>query len=276
MRIDENLLIKESLSKSDDTMPMHDMHNRWPRAESVQDFQTNLHNVHERIHNACLRSGRATTSVRLLPVSKTMDEAHIRMAYQAGCLYLGENKVQEAWGKAQAMIDLTDLKWSVIGHLQSNKAKLVAKFASEFQALDSLSTAKTLDKCLQKEGRSLDVFVQINTSDEPSKYGIKPEEAENFLRALSPFDSFKVRGLMTLAEFTQDASRVRKCFIKLRQLRDQLCESAPSGLIPEHLSMGMSGDFEIAIEEGATVVRVGQAIFGARTLSDDYFWPAGK
>jgi pyridoxal phosphate enzyme (YggS family) len=255
------------------TQPRHDKHNLWPRAESVDDFRINLQAVRSRIEDACRRTGRDPDSVRLLPVSKTMDEAHIRLAYDAGCDFLGENKVQEAWRKSQLMSDLNPLKWSVIGHLQSNKARLVAKFASEFQALDSLHTAEVLDRRLQQEGRELDVFVQVNTSHEPSKYGLTPDETETFLRQLTPFSSLNVKGLMTLAEFTTDAKRVRECFIRLRTLRDRLCETAPAGFLPTQLSMGMSGDFEIAVEEGATVVRVGQAIFGARSLPDDYFWP---
>jgi len=274
MKQSEYHSVSKPVVSADDTQPRHDMHNRWPRAESVDDFRNNLKAVRQRIQEACQRSGRSADGVRLLPVSKTMDEAHIRLACQAGCDFLGENKVQEAWHKSQAMSDLVDLKWSVIGHLQTNKAKLVAKFATEFQALDSLHTAEALDRRLQAEGRSLDVFIQINTSHEPSKYGLHPDDAELFLRQLTPYSALRVKGLMTLAEFTQDATRVRECFVRLRTLRDRLCECAPLGIIPSHLSMGMSGDFEIAIEEGATVVRVGQAIFGARSLPDDYFWPA--
>lgn len=261
----------QPLRADNGTQPRHDMHNRWPRAESEQDFRDNLAAVQSRIDSACLRVGRSPAEVRLLPVSKTMDEAHIRLAHQAGCNLLGENKVQEAWGKAQAMSDLPELRWSVIGHLQSNKAKLVARFADEFQALDSFHTAEVLDRRLTLEGRSLDVFVQVNTSREPSKYGLAPEEVDAFIRKLSPFENLRVRGLMTLAEFSSDAERVRACFVRLRTLGTKLSEHFGS----LELSMGMSGDFEIAIEEGATVVRVGQAIFGARSLPDDYFWPTG-
>lgn len=253
------------------TQPRHEMHNRWPQAESVEDFRHNLAAVQARIDSACLRAGRDPSEVRLLPVSKTMDEAHIRLAHQAGCTLLGENKVQEAWGKSQAMADLTDLRWSVIGHLQTNKAKLVARFASEFQALDSLHTAEALDRRLQVEGRALDVFIQVNTSNEPSKYGLHPDAAGEFMQKIQGLDTLRVRGLMTLAEFSSNAARVRACFVRLRTLRDRLGDAQQLAL-----SMGMSGDFEIAIEEGATVVRVGQAIFGARSLPDDHFWPTEK
>ena len=256
-----------------DTQTRHDQHGRYPQAATVDDFQHNLAAVRTRMDAACHRVGRDPAGVRLLPVSKTKPEASLRLAHAAGCRMLGENKVQEAFGKWEAMQDLTDLHWSVIGHLQTNKAKLVARFASEFQALDSLRVAEALERRLQAEGRSLDVFVQVNTSGEASKYGLSPEDVPAFLRALPAFPALRVRGLMTLALFSAEAERVRQCFILLRNLRDQLRQSAPAGIEMEELSMGMSGDFEIAIEEGATVVRVGQAIFGARPLPDSHYWP---
>lgn len=256
-----------------ETQSWHDQHGRYPQAATVEDFRRNLAAVQARIDTACRRAGRDPASVRLLPVSKTIDEARIRLAYAAGCRLLGENKVQEAHGKWDAMADLRDLRWSVIGHLQTNKAKLVARFAAEFQALDSLRVAEALDRRLQAEGRSLDVFVQVNTSGEASKYGLAPEDALAFIQALSAFSALRARGLMTLALFSSEAERVRQCFVLLRTLRNRLRQSAPAGIGLNELSMGMSGDFEIAAEEGATVVRVGQAIFGARALPDSLYWP---
>lgn len=258
------------------TQTRHDRHGRYPRADTVDDFRHNLAVVRERIASACLRVGREPASVRLLPVSKTFDEAHVRLAYAAGCRLLGENKVQEAHRKWEATADLPDLHWSVIGHLQTNKARQVARFADEFQALDSLRVAEELDRRLQAEGRELDVFVQVNTSGEASKYGLQPEDVAAFLHALPAFPALRVRGLMTLALFSAEAARVRACFVLLRELRDRLRQDAPPGIGLNELSMGMSGDFEIAIEEGATVVRVGQAIFGARALPDSYYWPTAE
>lgn len=181
--------------------------------------------------------------------------------------------MQEARHKAEAMADLVDLRWSVIGHLQTNKAKYVARFASEFQALDNLRVAEALDHRLQAKGRALDVLVQVNTSGEPSKFGLPPEEVAGFLRRLPGFASLRVRGLMTLALLSANPARVRPCFIRLRELRGRLREQAPAGVGMEELSMGMSGDFELAIEEGATIVRVGQVIFGARAVPDSHYWP---
>ncbi len=259
---------------ADSPSTLHDQHGRWPRAESVEDFRRNLAAVHARIAAACQRAGRDPAGVCVLPVSKTVDEARIRMSYAAGCRLLGENKVQEAHRKWNAMADLADLRWSVIGHLQTNKAKLVAGFAAEFQALDSLRVAETLERRLQAEGRALDVFVQVNTSGESSKYGLPPDEVAAFLQALPAFSALRVRGFMTLALLSTDAARVRRCFVLLRELRDQLRQEAPDGIVLDELSMGMSGDYEIAIEEGATIVRVGQAIYGARSTPDTYYWPA--
>lgn len=255
------------------TSTQHDQHGLWPQASSVDDFRHNIAAVQARIAAACQRAGRDPTSVRLLPVSKTKPEASLRAAYAAGCRMFGENKPQEAHHKWAAMADLNDLRWSVIGHLQTNKAKLVARCASEFQALDSLRVAAALDKRLQIEGRSLDVFVQINTSGEASKYGLHPDAAAAFLRELPAFSALRVRGLMTLALFSAEAEQVRACFVLLRELRDRLQQDAPNGINLSELSMGMSGDYEIAIEEGATVVRVGQAIFGARQTTDADYWP---
>lgn len=247
--------------------------NTYTTANTVEEFRQHLADVHARIAAACAKVGRDPASVRLLPVSKTVPEARIRNAYAAGCRTLGENKVQEAHRKWQAMADLPDLRWAVIGHLQTNKAKLVAEFASEFQALDSLRVATALDKHLQALGRSLDVLVQVNTSAEESKFGLPPADVEAFVKQLPAFASLRVCGLMTLALFSEDAAKVRPCFVRLRELRDRLRQSASDGIAMDELSMGMSGDYELAIEEGATIVRVGQAIFGARKTPDSAYWP---
>lgn len=265
--------MSNSESQSFSPSTLHDQHGRWPRAESEEDFRRNLSLVHARMAAACRRVGRDPSTVRLLPVSKTVDEGRIRLSYAAGCRLLGENKVQEAYRKWEALTDLADLRWSVIGHLQTNKAKLVARFAAEFQALDSLRVAEALERRLQAEGRALDVFVQVNTSGESSKYGLPPDEVAAFLQALPAFSALHVRGFMTLALLSADAARVRQCFVLLRDLRDWLRQKAPDGIVLDELSMGMSGDYEIAIEEGATIVRVGQAIYGARSLPDSHYWP---
>lgn len=242
-------------------------------AHTAEDFTRNIAAVHARIATAAEQAGRDPAEVRLLPVSKTVPEERIRAAVAAGLTRLGENKVQEASRKATELADL-DVEWSVIGHLQTNKAKQVAAFASEFQALDSLRLAEVLDRRLQALGRGLDVFVQVNTSAEATKYGLDPQEVPAFVDRLPEFTALRVRGLMTLAEFTTDTDRVRSCFRRLRTLRDRLRETAPDSVGLDELSMGMSGDYEVAIAEGATVVRVGQAIFGPRPTPDSHYWPS--
>ena len=242
----------------------------YPQATTAAEIIANLAAIQARINAACAACGREPDEVRLLPVSKTVPAERLHYAYDSGIRLLGENKVQEAYDKWQALADLDDLNWAVIGHLQSNKVKYVARFAAEFQALDSLDIAESLDRRLQQEGRSLDVFVQVNTSDEPQKYGIAPDAAAAFIRDLPQYSSLRLRGLMTLALFSDDKDAVRRCFIRLRELRDSLQQQNPA---VAELSMGMSGDFELAIAEGATTVRVGQAIFGARRTPDSEYWP---
>ena len=247
-------------------------------SDPAATLRANLDTIRARIDAACQRAGRDPSEVRLLPVSKTVDEARLRLAHDLGIRELGENKVQEAQGKWEAMEDLSDLRWVLIGHLQTNKAKHAARFISEFQALHTARLAETLDRRLQMEGRAIDVLVQVNTSGEDTKFGLPPDEVVDFVRTLPAYSSLRVRGLMTLALFSKDESLVRPCFVRLRELRDRLRQEAPDGVVMDELSMGMSGDFEMAIEEGATTVRVGTAIFGARPTADSDYWPgfAGK
>jgi len=232
-------------------------------------FKHNLDAVQQRIAAACARSGRRCDDVRLLPVTKTVPAHVLRQACAAGITDFGENKIQEAHGKWNILSDLP-IRWSIIGHLQTNKVKYLTRFASEFHALDSFRLADALNRRLDAEERDLDVFVQVNTSGETSKYGLHPDDLMPFVERLSDYPRLRPRGLMTLAVFSAEADRVRECFIRLRELRDQAIHINPR---LTQLSMGMSGDFEIAIEEGANVVRVGQAIFGARPGGDAHYWP---
>lgn len=239
-------------------------------ASSVEDFRAKLSAVRARLEAAAERAGRDASEIRLLPVSKTVPEERLRNAFEAGVHEMGENKVQEALRKSENLAEL-GIRWVLIGHLQSNKAKDVAAFADEFQALDSLHLAQALDRRLQAEGRQLDVYVQVNSSGEESKFGLEPSEVAGFLREVAAFDSLRVRGLMTLAAHTDDEDRIRECFRVMRELRDAGLQEGTVG--DGQLSMGMSGDFELAIEGGSTCVRVGQAIFGARQYPDSTYWP---
>jgi len=219
--------------------------------------------IRDRMDRACLRVGRDPSELVLLPVSKTFGETSIREAVALGFHRFGENRTQEIAQKAPVLADCS-IQWVVIGQLQTNKAKDAARFATELQSLDRLELAKALERRLQAEGRSLDVLVQVKTSPEESKSGLSPDRLADFLRELSSFQTLKVKGLMTIAELTTEPDAVRACFSGLRKLRDQVRQDAPAGMSLDRLSMGMSGDFELAIEEGSTEVRIGSAIFGQR------------
>ena len=225
----------------------------------------NLAAVRTRIDDACRACDRNPGEVSLLPVSKTKPPSMVDEAYRAGYRLFGENKVQDALAKSELMdANHPGLEWSIIGGLQTNKAKYVARFATEFQALDSLKIAHELDKRLQKEGRQLRVLVQVNSSAEPQKSGIAPEEAVDFARELAAFDSLDVRGLMTVALNSSDQRAVADCFDLVVATQEKLRQEAGDTSDWSELSMGMSGDLEIAIAHGSTQVRIGTDIFGSR------------
>jgi len=221
--------------------------------------------IRARIAAAAERAGRPAGSVALLPVSKTFDAQAVQEAAALGLRRFGENKTQEIRQKAGELAAL-GLQWVMIGHLQTNKAKEAARDAAEVQSLDRLELAEALQRRLDLEGRTLDVLVQVKTSPEPSKYGLDPAQLPDFLRTVArDFPALRIRGLMTMAVNSDDAQAVRACFRLLRTLRDQAREAGIAGIELDRLSMGMSGDFELAIEEGSTEVRIGSALFGARS-----------
>lgn len=238
----------------------------------MADVAANLAAVRQKIADAALRSDRSPDAVRFVLVTKTVAPERILEAIRAGATDLGENKVQEGRRKAEALAG-EPVRWTMIGHLQSNKVKDALRFAREVQSLDRLSLATALEKRLQHLGHGLDVLVQVNTSAEASKYGLPPDDVPAFLRELSAFDALRPKGFMTLATFTPDEAEVRRCFRLLRDIRDRSLGEAPEGKNLADLSMGMSGDYTWAIEEGATIVRVGQAVFGPRPLPDSHYWP---
>jgi PLP dependent protein len=216
--------------------------------------------VRRRVDEACRAAGRDPADVAVLPVSKTFGPDAVRAATTLGLHRFGENKVQEIRDKAAALADVS-VEWVVIGHLQTNKAKDVARLASEVQSLDRLDLAEALHRRLESLGRSLDVLVQVKTAREDTKSGLPPEDLPTFLERLRGYPTLRVRGLMTLATLSENEDEVRACFRQLRELRDQC---AVTGHALPRLSMGMSADFPLAIAEGATEVRIGTAIFGRR------------
>lgn len=235
---------------------------------AVDTMAGRLAQIQQRIADACARAGRSPDSVTLLPVSKTFGVDAIREAMALGLTRYGENKTQEIRQKAAAL-DGLGLQWVLIGHLQTNKARDAARDAAEVQSLDRMELAEALHRRLAHEGRTLDALVQVKTSSEPSKYGMDPADVSAFLgRIATDFPTLRVQGLMTLAVNSPDPAEVRACFRALRELRDRLRQENLPGVSLDRLSMGMSGDFELAIEEGSTEVRIGSAIFGARSYPD--------
>ena len=224
-------------------------------------LETRLAEIRQRIDRACESAGRSAQEVALLAVSKTFPAEVLRQASALGVRRFGENRVQEIRQKHSELADLQP-EWVLIGHLQTNKAKDAARLVHEVQSLDRWSLAEALDARLQIEGRVIDALVQVKTSPEPSKFGLDPAELPEFLERVSHLKTMRVQGLMTMAVNSPVESEVRACFSLLRQLRDQMQAQGHRSLT--RLSMGMSGDFELAIQEGATEVRIGSAIFGSR------------
>jgi len=220
--------------------------------------------IRARMAAACARAGRPVDDVTLLPVSKTFGVDLIREAAGLGLIRFGENKTQEIRQKTGPLADL-GLQWVLIGHLQTNKAKEAARDASEVQSLDRLELAEALQRRLDLEGRAIDALVQVKTSAEESKSGLAPAELPAFVRTVArDYPALRIKGLMTLAVNSDDPQAVRACFRHLRELRDQVQGEGIANVELNRLSMGMSGDFELAIEEGSTEIRVGSALFGAR------------
>lgn len=220
--------------------------------------------VHQKIQEACERAGRDPKSVRLMLVTKTVAAEQIRNALACGETLLGENKVQEALSKLEALQD-TSAEWHFIGHLQTNKIKDVLRFAQMIQSVDRLDLAQKLNQRLDQEGRRLDILLQINTSYEDSKSGIRPEQARELIQRIAELPALQIRGLMTIGLFSERESAVRDCFRRLTEIQAMARSLNLPGTSWEVLSMGMSGDFEWAIEEGSTLIRIGTSIFGART-----------
>jgi len=217
--------------------------------------------VREQVRLACERAGRDPQQVSILPVSKTFGHEVVRQAMALGQRQFAENRVQEMKEKALALND-SSIEWVIIGYLQTNQVKEVVSYASQLQSLDRLELVQALDKRLLQAGRRLDVLVQVKSSSEESKTGMAPEQVPSFLKTIRDYDTLNVKGFMTVAENTDDQERVRRCFARVRQLRDQ-CQDELGDALPV-LSMGMSADFALAIQEGSTQLRIGSALFGQR------------
>ena len=228
---------------------------------SYDQFADNCRAVYERIHAACERCGRDASTVQLLPVTKVHPVEVVAYAVRYGFAAVGENKVQEAVQKQELHPEIR-VRWELIGHLQSNKAKLAACHFDRIQTVDSIKLAAKLQAVAADRDRPLHILLQVNAGDDPSKFGVSGTEAPALLEAIQGFNSLRVDGLMTIAPLASDPAVARTAFERLRLLRDEL--SRQSGLTLTELSMGMTDDLEAAIAAGSTQVRIGTALFGAR------------
>ena len=226
-------------------------------------LKARLTDVRDRIARAANRAGRDPASVRLIAVSKTFSADHIRAAADAGQLDFGENKIQEGLRKIEETGNLA-LRWHLIGHLQSNKAKQAARFDA-IHSIDAGSLLRKVEDAAAAAGRRVDVLIQVDLAKEPTKYGVAPEDVRPILHVAQSCQAARLRGLMLLPPAFDDPEGARGYFAALRSLRDDLAKDCSDPAMLAELSMGMSHDFEVAVEEGATMVRVGSAIFGPRT-----------
>jgi hypothetical protein len=227
------------------------------------DFAENLNSIRQRIADACLRAGRSVDSVALLAVSKTHPPERIRLAVENGLVLFGENKVQEA--RAKIPLCPGKARWHFIGHLQSNKCREAVELFEMIQGVDSLALAQEISKRAEQSSKTMPILLEVNVAGEASKFGYRPEQLLAQLAELNQLPRIEIHGLMAIPPYTPLPEKARPYFQRLRAIKGE-CEQKLGAPLP-HLSMGMSGDFEVAIEEGSTIVRIGTALFGERISS---------
>ncbi len=226
----------------------------------MEIIKNNLEIINEKIKKAALRTNKNPEEIKLVAVTKTATIKQIKEAISVGVKIIGENKVQEAKEKYQILS--ADIEWHLVGHLQTNKVKYAIEIFDLIHSVDSIKLAKEIDKRSLQFGMITNILVEVNVSGEETKYGIKPEEVEPFLKEISEFSRIRVRGLMTIAPIAEDKEEVRPYFRKLRKLFEKIKIENMKNIRMDYLSMGMTEDFEAAIEEGANMVRIGRGIFG--------------
>lgn len=241
-----------------------------------EDIILNIKTITERIVKACVLSGRDQSEVKLLLATKTVPADRIKVALAAGQTLIAENKVQELKEKYEALNEMPHNN-HFIGHLQTNKIKDLLKHGvSCIQSLDRLDLAEKLHQRLLFENKTMEVLIQVNTSFEESKFGVSPDEAIALTKQVAQLSTLKIKGLMTIGLLSAEVEKVRKCFRLLKQIQQQIIALQIPNVNMQELSMGMSGDLEAAIAEGATIVRVGTAIFGTRPTPDSEYWNENK
>lgn len=225
-------------------------------------IQENLQLVEEHIASAAQMGHRDVTQVTLIAVSKTKPVEMLQAAYDYGCRHFGENKVQELVDKYEVLPK--DIKWHMIGHLQRNKVKYIVDKVYLIHSVDSLRLAEEISKEAQKKNITVSILIEVNVAEEESKFGVAVKEAESLIREIALLPSISIKGLMTIAPYVENAENNRQYFVKLRQLSVDIMHKNIDNVSMDVLSMGMTGDYQVAIEEGATYVRVGTGIFGER------------
>jgi pyridoxal phosphate enzyme (YggS family) len=228
----------------------------------------NIEKVRSRIRDACFRSGRNPEDVLLVAVSKTFSAAQIREAITAGLRDFGESYAQELREKRKELNE-EQIRWHFIGHLQTNKVKYLVDFVHLIHSVDNFRVAEEISKRAGNAGRAVNILLEVHTTMEPTKYGVRPEQTLDLVKQISTLPWVSVQGLMTMGPFSDDPNDSRPSFRQLAELRHQIEREGIPGISMRHLSMGMTHDFEVAIEEGATIVRIGTAIFGERRTDDD-------
>jgi pyridoxal phosphate enzyme (YggS family) len=227
----------------------------------------NINVLREAISRSCVRAGRSPSEVTLVAVAKTFPPSAVREALEAGVADIGENYVQELLTKRGELAG-ADIRWHFIGHLQSNKVKSIAGWIHMIHAVDSLPLALEIDRHAAGAGRVIKCMVEVNTTGEQTKFGVAPGQVASLVRSLAMCSHISIAGLMTMGPFLPDPESSRPMFRRLRELKEEIGSLTQDNVSMRHLSMGMTGDFEVAIEEGATLLRIGTAIFGPRTKAD--------
>jgi len=228
-------------------------------------IEKNLEIIKQRIERSCKKVGRNLDEVTLVGVTKTVNVDIIKEAYSHGLINFGENKVQELLSKKDILPE--NINWHLIGHLQRNKVKYITDFIYLIHSLDSYELALEIDRQAKKSKRQIPVLIQVNTSSEETKYGIEPENALTLTKQIAELENLKIKGLMTIGAFFSDPEMVRPCFKTLKKIFDKIKMLDLKNVDMKELSMGMTNDYEVAIEEGATIIRIGTALFGERNYN---------
>lgn len=228
----------------------------------MSEIKKNLENVRRRIKEACGESGRSVEDVRLIAVSKTKPLPALEEAYACGCRDFGENKVQELVEKYEALPK--DIRWHMIGHLQRNKVKYIVDKVFLIHSVDSLRLAQEIEKEAAKHGKTVNILIEVNVAGEESKFGVTPEGVFALVKEIAKMPHIRVKGLMTIAPYVEDAVENKPYFEKIKKIYVDIIHKNIDNVFMEELSMGMTGDYEVAISEGATYIRVGTGIFGER------------